>query len=289
MFPTDKIETSKSATGTIELPSSDDLLIIAKIMRRAPRLQDKVLSKQRHQLAQDICHISAVMGNIHAMLFWSESVLRSVTSIDSERSEAMTMLTNLAQKQQNGKANYLIANELYSLGEERKAMKAYRLAGEQGVAEAYTKLGRILRQQGYHKNSIGAFRLAAVLGEPNAQFMMSTFSNSESEKISYLQKAAANGKEEAAHNLGEIYRRKGQDKLAKEFLETAARKGFQISQMNLASLLRKEKDFSGAKFWYAEAIKAGGEVGSHAESLLSEMKTVPDYSAEKPTGGCAIM
>lgn len=187
------------------------------------------------------------------------------------------MLTNLA-KRKDGKANYLIGNELYSLHKVKEAMKAYRLAGEQGVSEGFTKLGRILRHQGHHKQSVEAFRLAAVLGEPNAQFMMSTFTKNESEQIQYLQKAASAGKEEAAHNLGELYRRRGETALAKEYFEIAATKGFQVSQANLASILKDEKDYQGAEFWLQQAIRAGGDVALQAESQLANVRAMPDYA-----------
>lgn len=272
-----------------KLPAtSDDLLIISKIIRRAPRIADASTLKQRLDLARELCEVSAIMGNPDAILFWSEEILRSGRSSASDRERAMSRLTQLAT-QKNGKANLLIANEIYSLGQEKQAMKAYRLAGEQGIPEAYTKLGRILRQQGYHRQSVAAFQLAADAGEPNAQFMMSTFSTNEHEKIQYLQKAASNGKEEAAHNLGELYRKKGQTALAKEYLLVAAQKGFQVSQMNLAGLLRTEKDFAGAELWYAAAIRAGGEIATHAESLLAQMKSEPEYRKDSTGRWCSLM
>lgn len=257
-------------------------------MRRAPRLDDAPMVKQRLSLARQLCHTSAVLGNEPAGLFWAEETLRSSTSPEEERKAAMSMLTDLA-KRNSGKANYILANELFSLRQEKNAMKAYRLAGEQGVPEAFTKLGRILRHQGYHKQSVAAFKLAAEAGEPNAQFMMSTFTKDENERIHYLHQAASGGKEEAAHNLGEHYRRKAQIPLAKEFLGMAADRGFQISQMNLASILRNEKKFDLAEKWYTQAIAAGGDVAKHAESLLSDMKKSPEYANRGSGTGCMIM
>lgn len=256
-------------------------------MRRAPKLSDAGTSETRLSVARRLCLASALQGHEAATLFWSEETLRSPKTTSIERDQAMRLLTTLA-KQKVGKANYLIGNELFSLKQEKNAMRAYRLAGEQGVAEAFTKLGRIMRYQGHQKQSEEAFQLAAEMNEPNALFMMSTFTKDPTKRLQYLQKSASGGKEEAAHNLGEHYRRTGQFDLAQEYLELAASKGFQVSQINLASLLREQKNYKLAEKWYLHAVQAGGEVGQHAMDSLTLMRASPEYLKQE-SRFCTIM
>lgn len=111
----------------------------------------------------------------------------------------------------------------------------------------------------------------------------------EATKLKHLQLAAGGGVLEAAHNAGEIYRRKGDLKLAKEYLELASQGGFQVSQMNLASLLLEEKDYMAAEVWYEKAVKNGGEVAEHAQKLLGAMRASPEYATAKPSGRCSVM
>lgn len=268
--------------------TSDDLLLVSKILRRAPKLSDHRLQQSRLKLAKLLMRKSSELGNEPATLFLSEQILRATTSSKEERAEALHKLSSLAQTLtgSSGKANYLLANELYSIGRVQQATKAYRLAGEQGVPEAYTKLGRIYLESKLLEHAKEAFQLGANAGECNSQFMMSTLVHETAERVRYLTTAASNGSTEAAHNLGEHYRRQNDHTLAKEYLSIAATKGFQPSQMNLASLLLEARDYASARRWYQAAIKGGGELASHAQEKLKEL-SVCEQQLE--ANKCSIM
>lgn len=220
------------------------------------------------------------------MLFVAEETLRTAETTAAAKHEALEMLNHLARKD-NGKAHYLLANELYSLKKTSRALKAYRRAGQLGVPEAYTKLGRILLQQGQRREAEAAFKFGAAGNEPNSQFMMSTLVTDPDAKLHYLQKAAGTGSIEAAHNLGERYRRDGQLELAQEYLTLAASAGFQPSQMNLATLYNNEKNWDRAQYWYEQASRGGGELASHAQDALRTLQMQPREA--EPGGSCLVI
>lgn len=283
-----------------------DLFVVSKILRRVPRsvdAEEKVVKRERSALARRLTKAAADQGDSAAALFWSEETLRSKSSTQEQRQEAMRLLTNLGM-QGDGKANLLIGNELYSLGKKSEALRAYRLAGEQGNGEAYTKLGRILRFDGHHKQSVQAFELAAELDEPDAHFMLSTFAAADqaaaakksdqaaiaaakAKQVHHLLKAAAGGVIEAQHNLGDLYRRDDNAALAKEYLEAAAKRGFQPSQANLAALQLKLGQYEDARAWALEAQRAGGDIGTHAAELLKEIDAAQAQKSDKTS--CVVM
>ena len=282
---------------------ASDLFVISKILRRVPKLDEPETNRDRHLLARSLTKASSDLGNDEATLFWSEETLRSKSSTTEERQTAMQLLTTLGMTG-NAKANLLIGNELYSLGKKKEAMRTYRLAGEQGNGDAFTKLGRILRHDGHHKQSVQAFELAADLGEPNAHFMLSTFaaadhaaaqkksdttlaSATRTKQIAHLHKAAAGGVVEAQHNLGDLYRKDGNAPLAEEYLQAAAKRGFQPSQANLAALLLDQKRYDDARAWCLEAQRGGGEIGQHAAKMLAAIDAAADQ--HKDPSSCTIM
>ncbi|BFZ53555.1 hypothetical protein PYCC9005_000580 [Savitreella phatthalungensis] len=284
--------------------AASDLFIASKIMRRAPKLANPTLARERLEVARRLTRAAALRGDTAAELFWCEEVLRSPKSAASIRKMAMENLSRLAAAGE-GKASLLMANELYSLGKKKAALRAYRSAGERGVGEAYTKLGRILRKDGHDRLSRDAFERAANLGEPNADFMLSVLAavdvaaaerkadQSSAERcrniqLKHLRQAARGGVVEAQYNLGDLYRRGGQVELAKEFLEAAAKRGFQPAQSNLAALLIAQGRRDQARAWLREAQRGGGEIAEHAARTLASIEGAPE-SPTKTDTSCTIM
>jgi tetratricopeptide (TPR) repeat protein len=277
IFPVDDISKRVSAK---------DLLIVSKIMRRAPPIapSDEGLRVHRLALARLLLTCASDLGYPEAQMFWAEETLSNSQYPKEEADKALRLLTDLGgqavqpstERRQASpdapppiaaRANFLLGQYLWAAGEmvestqQRKnlrdrALAHFERAGEQGHGQAYFVLGQKYRAQGQAAKAQAAYEKAHAAGNAEATFMLAQSTKDESKRKTLLATAAGGGSLSAAHNLGEVYRQSGQDALAIEYYTLAARAGVFISQSNLAELYLKRGDFDKAEHWFMAVSKA---------------------------------
>lgn len=157
-------------------------------------------------------------------------------------------------------------------GKTKEARTLFSKAADGGLAMGWVSLARMEIQNQDLVEARKYLALAAAKECTEAYSIQAHLTNDTATKINILQKAAALGSREVAHNLGDIYRRQQNTELSKDWFEVAAQSGFQVSQYNLAMLLKEETALSDAKYWFSMVKVGGGEIGLDAEKQLKDME-----------------
>ncbi|KTW30937.1 uncharacterized protein T551_01489 [Pneumocystis jirovecii RU7] len=254
------------------LVSADELFLIARIMLKAP-VSELILEKKK-DFCKFLIQIASLKGSDLAMLYIAEKKMKSGSS--SELHEALYIYRNLSIKG-NTKALLVLGNLSLKLNNNKQAERFYLKSIEGGNSDAMVSLAVLKKRMGEDKEAKYWF-----IHNPNGHFGRSLYTSDE-ESLNYLLQAASNGVLEAAHNLGTIYRKKGDILFSKEWYEIAAFSGFQISQMNLARLYEEEKSFDKSLFWVREAQKQGGNIANEAKEFENELLKKYPYLKKNKT------
>ncbi|ORY84963.1 hypothetical protein BCR37DRAFT_386296 [Protomyces lactucae-debilis] len=261
-----------------------DVFIVAKIMRRAPPLQDKQLQSCRMVLSRRFMLWAADAGYPEAQLFWSEEVMSQNNVPTGVRDKALKLLTNIGRQAVpraesvplkslrptdtvfpvSARANHLLGRYLWAAGDLTKtttkrdecrdrAMQHLERAGEEGHAEAYVYMGVFNRRAGKARMSKRAFEKAHALGSALGTWLLARATSDTKLRTSLLAEAVGLGSHHAAYDLGHMYRKQGQDALAIEYYTMAAEADVQPAQANLAELLVKQGEFDEAEKWFIRA------------------------------------
>ena len=163
-----------------------------------------------------------------------------------------------------------------------QAEALYQQAGALGNGDAWYELGNLARGRrnggGHEDDARRAYEKGAALGSADASFMAAAYAANPGDKERYLMRAAAAGSPKAAHNLGDMYRVRGDMILAIEWFTVAATAGFAISQVNLVHLMMQMDPAPSLKRkaemvrWLEAAEESGGEVGQDAFALRQALE-----------------
>ncbi|KAG5519922.1 hypothetical protein PMAC_000199 [Pneumocystis sp. 'macacae'] len=258
-FSLDNKQLIKKAGDFIpSLVSADELFMIAKIMLKAP-LSGLILEKKK-DFCKFLIQIASLKGSDLAMLYIAEKKMKS--GLSNEFNEALYIYRTLSIKG-NAKASLILGDFALKLNDNKKAEKFYLKSIEKGNSDAMVSLAILKKRMGEDVEAKHWFVCASEMGK-------SLYTLNE-ESLYYLLQAASNGVVEAAHNLGTIYRKKGNILFSKEWYEVAAFSGFQISQMNLARLYEEEKSFDKSLFWTREIQKQRGSIAEEAKEFENEL------------------
>ncbi|KAG5437847.1 hypothetical protein PCANB_000562 [Pneumocystis canis] len=243
------------------LVSADELFLITKIMLKTPISEP--ISQKKLDLCKFLIEIASLKGSDLATLYISERKMKSGSS--NQLYQALYIYKTLSMKG-NAKASLILGDFFIKLKDIKRAEKFYMKSIEGGDSDAMVALAVLKRRLGEDAEAKHWFIRASEMGNAKGHFGRSLYTFDE-ENLYYLLQAASNGVIEAAHNLGTIYKKKGDIFLSKEWYDVAAFSGFQVSQMNLARLYEEEGSFEKSLFWAREAQKQGGNIAEKAKEF----------------------
>ncbi|KAI9799088.1 MAG: hypothetical protein M1833_004282 [Piccolia ochrophora] len=257
-----------------------DLTILAKILLRCSRSEQRALARQLLLRASALSDASATLQLV------SEGLRVSRLSMPELR-QPLRHLDNLARREKNPQAAYLLGSIWEKERKKPEALHLYEsvLSNEDTAstnddksrASILVALGLLRLNKGDTAGAEEAFQKGAELDNPDAHYHLAKSKpQTSSERQVHLLVAASAGNIEAAHDLGTTYLLKTEGKdlqgqmqiearaMAYEWFSLAADADHAPSQLALASLLRDDGKLEEGMRWLDRASK----LEDHREQAL---------------------
>lgn len=260
-------------------------------------------------LALELYKYAMEKGDDRGAFSYANMIYRGYRGTLKNEQEGIKIMSALAQKG-HPYAQMNLAAILMRSGEQiNSAIKLYELAGQAGLDNAYTELGRMYRL-GYgvhqdHTKAIEYFKKGAQSNNAQCNFMLGVYYSSglgtsdkepdQKKAFKHFQKAAIKGLPEAQYNVGQRFLKgygcEENAYNAAEFFRMAALQGFQLAQVNLAGMYAEgrgvKKDLNESRSWLEKAAAIGGAIGKDAQKRIDQL----DEIQGKNKGGsrCTIM
>ncbi|KAI8095083.1 uncharacterized protein B0P05DRAFT_524632 [Gilbertella persicaria] len=266
-------------------------------------------SKYGAPLALELYRNAMEKGDDRGAFSYANMVYRGYQGTPKNEDEGIKIMSRLAQKG-HPYAQMNLAAILMRTSPDRvdTAIKLYELAGQAGLDNAFTELGRMYRL-GYgvhqdHKKAIDYFQKGAQKGNAQCHFMLGVYCSSglandqrepdQKAAFKHFQKAAVKGMAEAQYNVGLRFLKghgvEANSYNAVEFFRMAASQGFQLAQINLAGMYSEGRgvkpDLGEAKKWLEKAAKMGGSIGKDAQKRIEQLDEI---QGKKKNDKCTIM
>ncbi|KAL0135780.1 sel1 domain-containing protein [Mucor lusitanicus] len=258
-------------------------------------------SKYGAPLALELYKYAMDKGDDRGAFSYANMVYRGYNGTPKNEDEGIRIMSQLAQKG-HPYAQMNLAAILMRTQPDRvsAAIKLYELAGQAGLDNAYSELGRMYRL-GY--GAIEYFTKGAQSGNPQCNFMLGVYCSSglgnderepdQKKAFKHFQKAAVKGMAEAQYNVGLRFLKghgvEANSFNAAEFFRMAAVQGFQLAQVNLAGMYSEgrgvKSDLDEARAWLEKAASQGGSIGKDAQKRIEQLDEIQGKKRDK----CNIM
>ena len=265
-------------------------------------------SKYGAPLALELYKYAMENGDDRGAFSYANMVYRGYNGTLKNEDEGIRIMSQLAQKGHPYAQMNLAAILMRTQSDQvPAAIKLYELAGQAGLDNAYSELGRMYRL-GYgvhqdHKKAIEYFTKGAQSGNPQCNFMLGVYYSSglgnderepdQKKAFKHFQKAAVKGLSEAQYNVGLRFLKghgvEANSFNAAEFFRMAALQGFQLAQVNLAGMYSEgrgvKSDLDEARQWLEKAAAQGGSIGKDAQKRIEQLDEIQGKKRDK----CNIM